>query len=137
MNDQTNPQPMTTAERLQIRKENLERQIKAMQASLLKVTADLENLSAQDSITDGAEVTVKLGRAETTRYVAGTVLGKLTDDKGGVSFRVLVGKGIEAETVTVGASKVRLQDAVEKPESLAGELPPELPGIPGNELPTL
>lgn len=106
-----------------------------MQASLLKVTADLENLSAQDSITDGAEVTVKLGRAETTRYVAGTVLGKLTDDKGGVSFRVLVGKGIEAETVTVGASKVRL--LVEPTDGTPGELPPELPGIPGNELPTL
>ena len=91
-------------------------------ADTAKAKSILENIGKIDFIAGlsaGAAVVVKLGRKfadkDTTRYVDGTIMAKKEDEKGNVTFKVMIGSGFDADVAVVGAADVFAEGYVPAP----------------------
>jgi hypothetical protein len=98
--------PLTRAEKLAKQITTLETRIAADTAKLAEVRQELETSERLASVGVGTLVTIKLGRAETTREVAGEVLGVKDDDNGARRYKVSYGEGFDADVVIIQPSQI-------------------------------
>lgn len=97
---------LTRAEKLAKQVEVLEKRIAADTDKLAEVKQEIETSERLSSVTVGTLVTIKLGRAETTREVAGEVLGVKDDDNGARRYKVSYGEGFDADVVIIQPSQI-------------------------------
>jgi hypothetical protein len=98
--------PLTRAEKLAKQITTLETRIAADTAKLAEVKQELETSERLASVGVGTLVTIKLGRAETTREVAGEVLGVKDDDNGARRYKISYGEGFDADVVIIQPSQI-------------------------------
>lgn len=70
-----------------------------------ELAQEINNIAALAAVGVGSAVTVKIGRKfadrDTTRYVAGVVLGVQENEEGSKQYKVQYGEGFDAEIATV------------------------------------
>lgn len=100
------PVPLTRAQTLQktIDAENAKIEAAIKRRDLAQ--SQLNNIDKIESIKPGSLITVRLGRAETLRDVAGAVAGIKVEENGDKKFKVLVGTGYDASVETVNEGQV-------------------------------
>lgn len=74
-----------------------------------ELAQEINNIAALAAVGVGSSVTVKIGRKfadrDTTRYVAGVVLGVQENEEGSKQYKVQYGEGFDADiTVVTGAA---------------------------------
>jgi hypothetical protein len=97
---------LTRAEKLVKQITTLETRIAADTTKLAEVKLELETSERLSSVGVGTLVTVKLGRAETTREVAAEVLGVKDDDNGARRYKISYGEGFDADVVIIQPSQI-------------------------------
>lgn len=101
---------LTRAEKLVKRAALLAKRIETDTAEYANLKHEVENLAAIDSITEGTELVIKLGRKfadkDTTREVLATVVGVKENEDGSKQFKVAYGSGFDADVAVVDTSKV-------------------------------
>lgn len=98
--------PLTRAQQLQKVIDGETAKIEAATKRRDLAATQLANIDKIESIKPGSLVTIRLGRAETLRDVAGAVAGIKVEANGDKKFKVLVGQGYEAEVETVGEGQI-------------------------------
>jgi hypothetical protein len=83
-----------------------EKAIVAAQRRLEKLVQEQSTVGLLDSIEVGSVVTARIGRAETTREVQGTVVAAKVEASGTRKLKISVGDGFDAEFVVVVDSQV-------------------------------
>lgn len=101
---------LTRAEKLVKRAALLAKRIETDTAEYANLKHEVENLAAIDSIAEGTELIIKLGRKfadkDTTREVLATVVGVKENEDGSKQFKVAYGSGFDADVAVVDTSKV-------------------------------
>ncbi len=103
----TEPAPvLTRSQQLQKTIESETAKRDAAQKRIDTATAQLASVDKLVNLVDGSEVTVQLGRAETSRQVKGIITGIKILPDGTRKFKVLVGTGFDAETEVVNEGQI-------------------------------
>lgn len=96
---------LTRTEKLAKQIETLEKRIEADTAKLAEVRTELETAQRLADVREGTLITAKLGRAETTRIVPATVLGKKEDDNG-VRYKIEIGEGFDKDVTIIQPAQI-------------------------------
>jgi len=99
---------LTKRERLTAKYATLLAKHDAILVELHSINAEVIAIDALESVAVGTEVLVSIGRAETARTVAGTVVGVREDDNGTKSYKVQYGSGFDADIVVVKSCSIAL-----------------------------
>ena len=102
----TQPPELTASQRISAK-------IDAKRAQVAKLNAEIEKLEGQfrsadllDSIKAGSVIKARVGRAETARDVAASVVGVQTLDNGDLRYKIFFGEGFDAETFVIQSSQI-------------------------------
>ena len=103
---------LTREQKLRAKYDTVAARITKDTESLNDLVVEINNISALAAITVGSAVTVKLGRKfseekDTTRYVAGVVVGVKEEDDSKL-YKVSYGSGFDADIVIVGGAALSL-----------------------------
>ena len=92
-------------------KEKLLQKMTQLQQSIVADTekfnilkAEYDVIEALNSVAVGTAVSIKIGRAETTRVVDGVVIAVKIEEDGSAKYKVQYGEGFDADIAVVNAS---------------------------------
>lgn len=81
---------------------------KDIDLKLADIVAEVRGIDDAALLVEGAAVFVTLGKGETLREVAGSIIGKRVEEDGTSTFKVAYGAGFDADVAVVKAGKLRL-----------------------------
>lgn len=99
-------QKQTRKEKLFAKLDVLAKRITADTENYNKIKAEYEIIDSLDNISVGTAVTIKQGRAETTREVTGIVIAIKHEDDGSAKYKVQYGEGFDADIAVVHSSGI-------------------------------
>ena len=99
-------QKQTRKEKLFAKLDVLAKRITADTENYNKIKAEYEIIDSLDNISVGTAVTIKQGRAETTREVTGIVIAIKPEDDGSAKYKVQYGEGFDADIAVVHSSGI-------------------------------
>lgn len=99
-------QKQTRKEKLFAKLDVLAKRITADTENYNKLKAEYEMIDSLDNISVGTAVTIKQGRAETTREVTGIVIAIKHEDDGSAKYKVQYGEGFDADIAVVHSSGI-------------------------------
>lgn len=97
---------LTRAEKLKARAELLVKRMTEDKAEYDGIANELANLAAFENLAVGTAVTIKIGRADTAREVAGLVVGIKAEEDGSKKYKVTYGSGFDADLAVVTAGQI-------------------------------
>ena len=107
------PEPVPATTQKQTRKEKLFAKLDVLAKRITtdtenynKIKAEYEMIDSLDNISVGTAVTIKQGRAETTREVTGIVIAIKHEDDGSAKYKVQYGEGFDADIAVVHSSGI-------------------------------
>ena len=97
---------LTRKEKLEAQIELLTKRIAADTIKLSESTVLLESIDKLEGITNGSVVQARIGRAETSKIVLGTITGVKVTESGARQFKLFHGEGFDADTVVINESNI-------------------------------
>ncbi len=96
---------LTRVEKLAAQIATIEKRIETDTAKVADLKQELETAQRLADVREGTLITARLGRAETTREVAATVLGKKEDDNG-VRYKIEFGDGFDKDVTVIQPAQI-------------------------------
>lgn len=112
---------LTRRERLVARYEAGLAKFNALRESLQELADELNSIDALAAVDVGSIVLVTIGRAETLKTVAGTVIGVREEEDGSKTYKVAYGSGFDSDIAVVKGNKLALPAKVEETGAQAAE----------------
>ncbi len=97
---------LTRKEKLEAQIELLTKRIAADTTKLAETTTLLDSIDKLEGIQQGSVVQARIGRAETSKVVLGTITGVKVTESGARQFKLYHGEGFEADTVVINESNI-------------------------------
>lgn len=95
---------LTHKEKLLQKMTQLQQSIVADTEKFNTLKAEYDVIEALNSVAVGTAVSIKIGRAETTRVVDGVVIAVKIEEDGSAKYKVQYGEGFDADIAVVNAS---------------------------------
>jgi hypothetical protein len=98
--------PKSRKDKLAERIATLTKRISADTVALADAQAQFDSVDRLSNIAEGSQVTIRIGRAETSKEVQGVITGIKEEDNGSRRFKVYYGSGFDADTVVIQESQI-------------------------------
>lgn len=82
------------------------------QVKVDELLAQINAVNALAAVTVGSIVVITVGKGDTAKDIAATVIGERENDDGTKTFKVTYGTGFDADVATVSSAKIKLPEPV-------------------------